>query len=446
MQFRQNGQRDERRRRVLRDELLTSPTADELAQNSGTPDGAPKVPCRGYSAAVSVESQPPISCLIATRPWTLTVLVLAAFTVIVGLEAAYAKIFHAAGLPSEVTAALNVTARGSLAAWFSSVLLSLAAVNSLLVYWLRSHKLDDYRGRYRVWLWTALGLACVAVDASTGLHSVVGYLIAGSFETLWLRNPEVNGVIFMALVCGGLAVRLGFEIWPSRLARSWSLVAAIGYLAAILIHLDVLVVDSVILAAMAESTAILVANLAVTCAVAGFCRYVYLESQGTLKPRRERPKKQAAEKQAADAPAKPAKLPKGAKKASAQQSAAEASAATPAKPAESTPPNRTLRTETVNSKSIRCDSAHQSRGEARAATTVADTASPSKQAPAPAAPATVAPATVAPAITQSAAFDDESAEDDDISDFDPETGERLSKSERRRLRKQMRRQKKTGSG
>ena len=66
---------------------------------------------------------------------------------IAGLEAAYATIFHGSGLSSEVTAALNLTARGSLAAWFSSVLLSMAAANAVLVYWLRSHKLDDYRGR-----------------------------------------------------------------------------------------------------------------------------------------------------------------------------------------------------------------------------------------------------------------------------------------------------------
>lgn len=405
MQFRQNGQRDERRRRVLREELLTTPAiADQESPESAGPDGEHKVAARGYSAAVSVESQPPISCLIATRPWTLTVLVLAGLAVIVGLEAAYANMIPAAGLPSEVTAAFEVDAKGSLASWFSSVLLSMAAVNAVLVYWLRSHKLDDYRGRYRVWLWAAVGLALAAVNVSTGLHAVVGYLIASRFATPWLQDSIANGVVLQALVFGSLAVRLGFEIWPSRLARSSSLVAAIGYLAAVLIRLDVLAIDSIVLTAMAESTALLVANLAAAITVAAFCRYVHLEAQGALKPRRDR--------RASQVPA----------------SQGKESQPAPAEPAKDAAPNRTLRKATINAKSIRCDSPHQSRGEARSA-------------------GLAAPATKAEAkVPQPAVADNRAAEEDDISDFDPETGERLSKSERRRLRKQLRRQKRTGSG
>ncbi|MDP6553997.1 MAG: hypothetical protein QGG71_04985 [Pirellulaceae bacterium] len=407
MQFRQNGQRDERRRRVLRDEMLTSPEAEgDEAQVTGGRETETKVPPRGYSAAVSIESQPPISCLIATRPWTLTVAVLAGLTVIAGLEAAYSNIFHGSHLRPEVTAALDVVAPGSLAAWFSSVLLSMAAVNAVLVYWLRSHRLDDYRARYRVWLWAAFGLTIAAIDASTSLHSVVGQLIADRFEMPWLQSPMVNGVVVLSLVFGSLAARLGFEIWSSRLARSWSLLAAISYFTAILIQLDVLVVDSVLLTAMAESTVILVANLAVTLVVASYCRYVYLESQGELKPRRQRRRKLAVDVQGTDDKGRPDK-----------KLATRSARGSLVKPAEDDAPKGTLRTNTINSKSIRCDSAHQSLGDAQAAKKASGNLNPA-----------------------------ESAGHADMLDFDPETGERLSKSERRRLRKQMRRQKKTGSG
>ncbi len=385
--------------------LTSTEVTDDGAQHS---DGEPRtqVPTQGYSAAVAVESQPPISCLIATRPWTFTVLVLAGLAVIAGLEAAFSNIFHGSGLPNEVITILNVASSGSLAAWFSSVLLSLAAVNAVLVYWLRSHKLDDYRARYRVWIWSAIGLTIAAIDANTGIHAVVGHLIANQFELPWLQNPVVNSVTVLTLVFGSLAVRLGFEIWVSRLARSWYLFAVVGYVAAILVHLDVLVIDSVMLTAMAESTAILLANLAVTLMVASYCRYVHLESQGALKPRRERRSKPASDGQRAD----------GAEKVE-KQVAEKPRQRSLAKPTEEPVLNRTLKSTTINSKSIRCDSAHQLSGVQQTDNQTSENASAAA-----------------------------AADASEMLDFDPETGAKLSKSARRRLRKQMRRQKKTGSG
>ena len=385
--------------------LTSTEVTDDGAQHS---DGEPRtqVPTQGYSAAVAVESQPPISCLIATRPWTFTVLVLAGLAVIAGLEAAFSNIFHGSGLPNEVITILNVASSGSLAAWFSSVLLSLAAVNAVLVYWLRSHKLDDYRARYRVWIWSAIGLTIAAIDANTGIHAVVGHLIANQFELPWLQNPVVNSVTVLTLVFGSLAVRLGFEIWVSRLARSWYLFAVVGYVAAILVHLDVLVIDSVMLTAMAESTAILLANLAVTLMVASYCRYVHLESQGALKPRRERRSKPASDGQRAD----------GAETAE-RQVAEKPRQRSLAKPTDEPVLNRTLKSTTINSKSIRCDSAHQLSGVQQTDNQTSENASAAA-----------------------------AADASEMLDFDPETGAKLSKSARRRLRKQMRRQKKTGSG
>jgi hypothetical protein len=406
MQFRQNGQRDARRRRVLRDDMLTSPevvhdkTQDtEGGRSVATPNGS-------YSASVSVESQPRISCLIATRPWTITVLVLAGLTVIAGLEAAFSNIFHGSGLPPEVVGALDVAAPGSLAAWFSSVLLSIAAVNAVLVYWLRSHKLDDYKACYRVWLWAAIGLTIAAIDASTALHSVVGHLIANQFELPWLQNPTINGIVVMTLVFGSLAVRLGFEIWASRLARTWSLLATIGYLVAILIGMDVLAVESVMLAAMAQSTAILVANLSVTLVVASYCRYVHLDSQGTLKPRRVLRRE----------PVDDDMVRTDCEDTSDEKLTAEPPQRSPVKAAEDNTPNRTLRTTKIKSKSIRCDSAHQVSGTAQTTKKTSENLNSPKS------------------VGDSAAME-----------CDSETGTRLSKSERRRLRKQMRRQKKMGS-
>ena len=412
MQFRQNGQRDDRRRRVLRDELLTSPPAtDNQGQGSHGQAGDSKTATRGYSTAVAVESQPPISCLIATRPWTLSVLLLAGLAVITGLQAAYANIFHGTAVRPDVTIALDVAARGSLAAWFSSVLLAMAAINSVLVYWLRSHKLDDYRGRYRVWLWAALGLLLASVDAGTGLHSVVAHLLADRFNTAWLQNPTANGVVILWLVLGSLGVRLGVEIWSSQLARLGLLVAGIGYLLVSLMQLEVIAIDSVMLTAMAKSTTLLLAHLTAAMTIAAYCRYVHLESQGTLKARRPRRKVQQTSGNRA------AKHDRGTAKTKPSAKSADVARAAPTqRAARSTTPA----SKSSDSKFIRCDSAHQSVAE-----------------PKPTAPA--------PNTPESSAGGESTVSEDPL-DFDPETGERLSKAERRRLRKQMRRQKRAGAG
>ncbi len=365
---------------------------------------------------------------------------------IAGLEAAYAHVFHGSWLPAEVTAALDVTARGSLAAWYSSLLLAMAAVNAVLVYWLRSHKLDDYRGRYRVWLWASLALFVAAVDAATGLHAIVGHLIADYVQSPWFENPARNALAALSLVFGILAARLSFEIWSSRLARWWLATAVAGYLTGILLQLEVLVLEDGLLAAMATSASMLVAHLAVALLVAAYCRYVHLESQGALKSRRGRRRRAAVEaagettgevkSSAAGAKAKTtpskqsAEVSQGADRkdrlaTSGRPADKGASQPAPAQPAPAKQPARkkTLKTAEIDSKSIRCDAPHQAGGENRA------TAANAEQGPGRS------------EVAQAAQMGEM-----DFSDYDPETGEKLSKSERRRLRKQLRRQKRSGSG
>ena len=67
-------------------------------------------------------------------------------------------------------AAFDLGGKGSLAAWFSSLMLLAASLVAVLVYTVRRHRMDDYRGRYRVWLWAALCWFLMATDAAASLH------------------------------------------------------------------------------------------------------------------------------------------------------------------------------------------------------------------------------------------------------------------------------------
>ena len=97
----------------------------------------------------------------------------AAVATAIGLDAAYLWMCRrtAAGGNAPI-AALDITARGSLAGWFSSLMLLAAAVMALLIHAVRKHRADDYQGRYRVWRWAAACWFLLATDRAAGLSEV----------------------------------------------------------------------------------------------------------------------------------------------------------------------------------------------------------------------------------------------------------------------------------
>ena len=114
-------------------------------------------------------------------------------TTIAGLEAAYARMLDRVAAGGAPVAAFAIDAKGSLACWFSSLLLLAAAVGAILVYTVRRHRADDYRGRYRVWFWAACCLFLMATDQAASLREGFRDLM------IWL-----TGTTLMATAaCGG---------------------------------------------------------------------------------------------------------------------------------------------------------------------------------------------------------------------------------------------------
>src|SRR5687767_1362985 len=139
-----NGLRDERRRRVLIDETLhgTASDASEGAHPS-TEEGL-RAQAKAYSTAAQVANHGPISVCIPKRPLSLWGLFLGGAGAIASIEALYAQVFLSAPDTLRTSlAALDVTARGSLASWFAAVVLCCTAMASTLVYLIRRHRTDD---------------------------------------------------------------------------------------------------------------------------------------------------------------------------------------------------------------------------------------------------------------------------------------------------------------
>ena len=374
---------------------IASPTEDESPEAAlDTAGGSSKGPVRAYSPAVLAERQPRVADLVPTRPLLVVFLILLAVTGVAAIETIH---IHSVTLPLQDgaahLAALDVRERGSLATWYSSMLLTGATVAALVVFGIRSHRVDDYRGRYRIWLWTAAALAWLSLDAATGLHDALGLAIATLAGKQVLTGTLaasclITWLALYGLVLGALTIRLAIEVWPSLPSFAALLVAALLYFVSGLMRMEMLSAANSLIAAVAHSTVTLLAHVSLASAIGLFTRHVYLDAQGRLKvhidPDKKRPK-----------PKNRSKL-----KVVKQEKPEPQETAAPAKPAIAAAAKAT--------EPIRFG----------ASGTAASGAAKSG-------------ASISKAALSSADYDDDSDEDED----DDYGGEKLSKSERRRLKK-----------
>ena len=225
--LRQGSLRDERRRRSLLEDA--SAAAD---------DGARAKPRRTSKASEAYTELARTDChvrwsdFVPLRNWTVAAFLAAGLAPIAALEAAYHFVSQTELWTTGELLALDLARADSLAGWFVTLVLFAAAALSLFVYSVRRCRLDDYRGRYRVWLWGsgmwlvmsidaaadlrgAAQAACVALSGRVGpLGGVAWWLAPWSLLVAWLgvrmvldmvRLPDRDGVIarWIGAVAGG---------------------------------------------------------------------------------------------------------------------------------------------------------------------------------------------------------------------------------------------------
>lgn len=414
MEFRRSGQGDQRRRRVLRDDKQSSPDEAPDATPARTRRGAAGAASRGYSEAAHRERQPRVVDFLPTRLWTVSVLLLGALTCVVMLAACHLYLPELSQLSGRRNlSAFDLGAPNSVGAWFSSLLFTAAAGWSLLIYSLRRHKVDDYRGRYRIWLPAAAALLLLSVDATTGLHRLaVGTIVRLSGFTAFGDGP-VWSVMLYGFLLGTLGLRLAIEMRRSRLSVSAFSIAAACYGLSVPLSLGTWLSADPLLATLARSLLFLLGHLGIATSVGLYARHVYLDSQGRLNPRKAKPKK--------------------AKKAKSESLDDEANEKKPT-------------TTSAGGKTRRIDGAHADPPAPKTAQSGTPTSGPaksagplaSKMAPAGGTSSKFGDATQAKASASVSRQSDDDDDDDD--DDDGEDGDsRLSRAERKRLKKLQRR-------
>jgi len=340
MDFRRSGPLDERRRRVLMDEIATPADAENSEANAG---GSAKGPVRAYHETVLTHRQPKVTDLLPVRPLAVVACLMLGLGGIAAIQAIHVQIATLKPSPTLASlAALDARHRGSLDDWYASAMLTAGAALAALIFGIRSHRVDDYRGRYRVWLTAGAALLWLSLDAATGIHKAVGmalyYLVKrGPWDQIPAEALAAGctyaWLIVYAIVFGVLGLRLALEIWPSRLSSLALVCAGALYVTTALLELNLLHAPATLPAGAANSTAILLAHFSLLTAIAFFARHVLLDAGGRLKVYIDPHRKAKAKK------AKPAKARAAAQQAPTPSStksiptSAPATSAAAAKPA-----------------------------------------------------------------------------------------------------------------
>ncbi len=297
MDFRRSGQLDERRRRVLMDESATPGSDTEKAQPTTA-----KGPVRAYHENVLSDRQRRVSDLIPLRPFKVVATILLLITAVAAIEALY--IFTSPLVtarqeprpPKAVSvatatlstadhpfAALDLAARGNIGSWFSSLLFAAGVLSVMGLLSIRAHRVDDYRGRYRVWWWVAGALLWASVDTATGLHDAVGQGIQLLAGDMMPGGRQLMWVGLYGLVFGALATRAAFEIWSSSLAVIGTSIAALLYFARIAMQLELMPpLGDEVLTTVVRSSLELLAHVSLVSSVLLYARHVHLDAQGRL--------------------------------------------------------------------------------------------------------------------------------------------------------------------
>ena len=240
-----------------------------------------KSPTRAYAPAVLEDRQPRLTDLVPQRAFVLVMLGLLGLTAIASIECVY---IHLQSILSSGVRlpGLDLEQQGSVASWFSSMTLALGATASLVIYSIRVHRVDDYRGRYRVWLWTSAALVLASVHVVTGLHESVnaacllisGIGSAGAGRFLWIA---VYGTAL-----SGLGVWLAFELWPSLEAFGLFAAAATLSVVAVVVELGLLPLQGELLSTVVGTTVVMLAHGTLVYSLLLYARHVHLDAQGRL--------------------------------------------------------------------------------------------------------------------------------------------------------------------
>jgi hypothetical protein len=283
--------RNGRRRRVLNEEVLSASSGNSARKSSGSGESSSQAP--RYSDAAGVENHPQITDFVPRRYRTIVMLVVTGLATVATLGALHyfaQTVAVFAGLPT--LRPFDLAAPGSIAAWISAVVLFLASAACLLTYSIRRHRIDDYRGRYRIWLGASVACFVLSANSVAGLHHVVAHSLAHFAGWTALRDGAAWWIAIAGLPLAWIGLRVLLDIKECRLATLFLFAAATCYAASASSYFGFIPATEPQNASLITGTTMLLGNWLVFASVVSYARFVVLDAQGLVNGRRPVAKKQ----------------------------------------------------------------------------------------------------------------------------------------------------------
>jgi hypothetical protein len=304
MDFRRSTQHSERRRRMLSDEQMLSRGSSESTQ--ATPQRrSPAKKTPSYTEAAHMDQQAHITDFIPRRPSVVALWFFSALTVIAGITAAHCCVDQwsvALGGIDLSVLRFGTDSGSGLAAWFSSMMLVGASLVAVLIYALRRHKSDDYRGRYRIWMWAGICWMAMSIDTVSGLHALLKNIIAQvAGSTVW-GDGSILWIGSAVSLIGVVALALTMDMRSCRTAVTSMVLSAVAYAVTIAGHFELVVaVPSVLL----TTASAMCGHLFLLASMTLFARHVILDAEGLLpEPPPKKQKKKAANNKSTESKSK----------------------------------------------------------------------------------------------------------------------------------------------
>jgi hypothetical protein len=280
MSFGSRLHRDDRRRRVLSDTAAETPPKPRRPTRRGR--GRAEKSCH-YASGEFLKRQPRWIDLIPTRPHTLLGLAALGGGIVAGLVQLHLCLPRLVAMTGEPLSSLELAGRGTLGAWFASMLLAVSAVMAVIVYTIRRHRRDDYRGRYRIWLWAAFAWLLLSAETATGMRHDFARIVATLSGTPLFGDGAVWWVIPYGFFVGGIGTRLLVDMRHGRLSSLVFLLAAAAFCGSIALRLTGEPVDDPLKHVLLRQGGMLVGSLLVLLSMVLHARYVLLDAQGRLR-------------------------------------------------------------------------------------------------------------------------------------------------------------------
>jgi hypothetical protein len=283
--------RNDRRRRVLNEDALAASTSHVALRardgDTGTVEIAPR-----YSDAAGVEHHPQVTDFLPRRYRTIAGVGLAGVAVsgaVVALD--WCAIPWASRLGFSEAVPLAIGVADGLAAWLSAALLLLTAATCLLIYSLRRHRIDDFRGRYRVWLAAAVAGVLLSADSIAPVHELLAVVATHLTQHGALRDHAAWWLAVAGAPLAWIGVRVLLDARESMLAAVALIAAFACYTLSLASYLAGWPVANPAGEMLVTVGARLLGNWMLLVGVASYGRFVVLDVQGLIAKQRRRPRR-----------------------------------------------------------------------------------------------------------------------------------------------------------